>query len=95
MCYNLKKQKGFRIDPYLLAFLIIVLVGCVVGYAYYLREKNGDLREIEQGKCPACHKEGIEEVDRRGGGCSPRVVTFKCPHCKYENSFTIPGNCSL
>jgi len=83
------------IDIYLLLFLIIVLVGSVAVYIYYLKEKNEQLEAIQTGKCPKCKKESIVLNDQRGGGCGPKLVSFYCTECGYENSFSIESGCGL
>jgi ssDNA-binding Zn-finger/Zn-ribbon topoisomerase 1 len=67
----------------------------VVGYVYYLKEKNEALRMIQSGICPQCKKKSIVLSDQRGGGCGPKLVTFTCTECGYENSFSMEGGCSL
>jgi len=81
---------------YLLFFLLIVSVGLVVSYIYFMREKKANLQAIEKGICPKCHKEGMELIDQRSTGCSgPKMLTFECPHCNYVNTFNVNGgSCS-
>jgi len=75
-------------DIYLLAFLLIVLIGSVTVYIYYLKEKKEELSSIQRGFCPKCHQDTIELVDQRSGGCGgPNLLTFECPECGYTNSF--------
>jgi len=83
-------------DPYLLAFLLIVLIGSVTVYIYYLREKKAELAGIRQGFCPKCHQNSIELTDKRNGGCGgPALLTFSCNVCGYTNSFATheSGSC--
>jgi len=83
-------------DFYLLAFLFIVLVGSVMVYVYYLKEKHEDLDSIQRGFCPKCHHNSIELVDQRSGGCSgPKLLSYECPECGYYNSFAVEndGSC--
>jgi len=43
----------------------------------------------------------MELIDIRGSGCSPKIVTYRCFNCGYENSYTQKdgscgsGGCSL
>jgi RNase P subunit RPR2 len=67
----------------------------VVGYIYYQREKNEELREIQRGICPRCKQKSIVLSDERSAGCGPKLVSFTCTHCGYENSFSMNGGCSL
>jgi DNA-directed RNA polymerase subunit M/transcription elongation factor TFIIS len=76
-------------DPYLIAFLLIVGLGIVVGYAYYLKEKHEQLRAIESGICPKCGQKSIELTDQRGAGCGSKMVSFRCTVCEYENTFNV------
>ena len=81
---------------YLLFFLLIVIIGSVVSYIYFMREKKANLRAIEQGICPKCHKEGMLLVDQRSTGCGgPKLLTFECPNCDYVNTFNVNtgGSC--
>ncbi len=79
-------------DPYLIAFLLIVLIGSVTVYIYYLKEKREELASIERGFCPKCHQDTIELTDKRGGGCSgATLLTFTCTACGYTNSFATQG----
>jgi RNase P subunit RPR2 len=78
-----------------LLFLLIVGVGSVVGYIYYQREKNEELREIQEGICPHCKQKSIVLSDERGAGCGPKLVTFTCTQCGYQNSFSMNGGCGL
>ena len=64
-------------------------------YAYYLREKNSEYRIIKEGICPRCHHRSMVLSDQRGGGCGPRLVTYSCTECGYENSFSVDGSCGL
>ncbi len=82
-------------DIYLLLFLIIVLVGSVSVAIYYFKEKNEQLQAIQSGICPKCKKESIVLSDQRGGGCGPKLVSFYCTECGYENSFSINGGCGI
>ena len=66
-----------------------------MGYVYYLREKNEQLRMIQNGICPRCKRKSIVVSDERGGGCGPKLVTFSCTECGYQNSFSMSGGCSL
>lgn len=77
---------------YLLLFLLIVIVGLVVSYIYFMREKKAQLLAIEQGICPQCHEPTIEIADQRSTGCSgPKMVTFECTNCGYSSIFHIDG----
>ncbi len=87
--------KEHAIDIYLLLFLVIVLLGSISVYIYYLKEKNEHLRAIESGICPKCKKTSIVLNDRRDGGCGPRQVSFYCTECGYENSFSVNSGCGL
>jgi len=82
-------------DIYLLLFLIIVFVGSVSVYAYYLKDKSEQLKAIKTGICPKCHKESITISDQRGGGCGPKLVSFYCVECGYENSFSVNSGCGI
>jgi predicted RNA-binding Zn-ribbon protein involved in translation (DUF1610 family) len=84
------------IDFYTVFLVIFILVATVVGYGFYLREKNQELSKIEDGFCPKCKHKSIELIDVRGTGCSPKIITFRCNNCGYENSFTKPNSgCSI
>jgi len=72
--------------------MLILLVGSVVVYTYYLKEKTEELNSIKRGFCPRCHQNSIEVVDERSTGCgSPKMVTFECMECGYTNTFNIDG----
>ena len=81
---------------YLLFFLLIIIVGLVVSYIYFMREKKANLQAIEQGICPKCHEKSMELIDQRSTGCSgPKMLTFECQACKYVNTFHVEsGGCS-
>jgi RNase P subunit RPR2 len=81
---------------YLLFFLLIVIVGLIISYVFFMREKRSNLRAIEQGICPKCHQEGMELVDQRSTGCGgPKMLTFECKSCEYINTFHVEGgSCS-
>ncbi len=77
---------------YLLFFLLIIIVGLVVSYIYFMREKKANLQAIEQGICPKCHKASMELIDQRSTGCSgPKMLTFECQSCDYINTFHVQG----
>ena len=77
-------------DIYLLAFLLIILIGSVLVYIYYLKEKKEHLDSIRRGFCPRCNQDDIELTDQRSGGCSgPQMLTFECLSCGYINSFAV------
>jgi len=76
-------------DIYLILFLLIIGIGSVVTYGYYLREKNEHLRAIESGICPKCHQKTIVLTDQRGAGCGSKMVSFYCEACGYENTFNV------
>ena len=82
-------------DIYLLLFLLIVGIGSVAVYVYYLREKNQHLKAIQSGVCPKCKKESIVLNDQRSAGCGPKLVSFYCTECGYENSFSVDSGCGL
>jgi RNase P subunit RPR2 len=72
--------------------MLIILVGSVLGYVYYLKEKKEQLDAIKRGFCPSCHQKSINITDQRSAGCcGPKIVTFECTNCGYENSFSIEG----
>jgi hypothetical protein len=80
-------------DIYLLAFLLIILIGSVVVYIYYLKEKKDHLASIYRGFCPHCKEDNIELIDKRLGGCSgPQILTFECFSCGYTNSFAVDNS---
>jgi len=86
-------HKEFVIDLYLLAFLLIVLLGSVSVYIYYLKEKKEQLDSIKRGFCPQCKQKTIELTDQRSGGCSgPKILSFECTECGYTNSFAVEGD---
>ena len=82
-------------DIYVLLFMIIIFVGSILSYVYYLKDKANQFNMINRGICPFCKNESIELSDTRGGGCGPKLVSFKCSQCDYENSFSIPSNCKI
>ena len=76
--------------------MLIVLIGSVSVYAYYLKEKKVELDSIKRGFCPKCHQKSIELTDQRSGGCSgPKILSFECIECGYTNSFAVEndGSC--
>jgi len=80
-------------NPYLLFFLLIVIVGLVVSYFYFMREKKANLLAIQQGICPKCHQKSMELTDQRSTGCSgPKMLTFECQNCDYVNTFHVENN---
>jgi len=80
-------------DIYLLAFMLIILVGSVLVYIYYLKEKKEQLDSIRRGFCPKCKQNSIELTDQRSGGCSgPQMLSFECPECGYINSFAVDNS---
>ncbi len=82
-------------DIYLLAFLLIVLIGSVTVYIYYLKEKHSQLNTIERGFCPKCRHDSILLTDKRAGGsCSTKLVTYECETCGYTNSFSVDESCN-
>lgn len=80
-------------DFYLLAFLFIILIGSVLVYIYYLKEKKEQLDSIRRGFCPQCKQDNIELIDQRSGGCSgSQMLTFECLDCGYINSFAVDSS---
>jgi len=80
---------------YLLFFLLIVSIGIVISYIYFMKEKKDNLMAIEQGICPKCHKPTVEIIDQRSTGCSgPKMITFECKECKYHSVYHISGGSS-
>ena len=80
-------------DIYLLAFMLIILIGSVLVYIYYLKEKKEQLDSIRRGFCPQCKQNSIELTDQRSGGCSgPQMLSFECPECGYINSFAVDNS---
>ena len=75
--------------------IIFILVATIIGYYFYLREKNQEYEKAQEGYCPKCKQKSMELVDIRGSGCSPKIVTYRCYNCGYENSFTQASNCSI
>ncbi len=76
--------------------MLIVLIGSVSVYTYYLKEKKVELDSIKRGFCPKCHQKSIELTDQRSGGCSgPKILSFECIECGYTNSFAVEndGSC--
>ena len=89
-------RKEYLIDFYLLAFMIITLIGSVTVYIYYLKEKKEHLDSIKRGFCPKCRQNSIELTDQRSGGCSgPQILSFECLECGYANTFAVEngGSC--
>lgn len=82
-------------DYYLLAFMLIILIGSILTYVYYLKEKKEQLDSIKRGFCPKCKQKTIELSDQRSGGCSgPKILSFECLECGYVNSFAVENNSS-
>ena len=81
---------------YLLFFLLIVIVGLVVSYIYFMKEKKANLRAIEQGICPKCEQPSMVLTDQRSTGCGgPKMLTFECQACNYIGTFHVDGgSCS-
>lgn len=81
---------------YLISFLLIIFIGSIVTYIYYLKDKKMQLDSINRGFCPKCKTKNIELIDERSTGCSgPKMVMFECLDCGYVNSFAIQIKCSL
>jgi len=77
-------------DIYLLVLMLIILIGSVFVYIYYLKEKKEQLDIIRRGFCPQCKQNSIELTDQRSGGCSePNILSFSCIECDYTNSFAV------
>jgi predicted RNA-binding Zn-ribbon protein involved in translation (DUF1610 family) len=83
------------IDIYLSLFLGIGGMGCIISYAYYLKEKRDELKKIESGRCPRCGGKEIVMNDHRSAGCGNRIVGFRCRECGYENSFSMGNGCGI
>jgi len=81
---------------YLLFFLLIIIIGLVVSYIYFMKEKKANLRAIEQGICPKCAQPDMILTDQRSTGCGgPKMLTFECQTCKYIGTFHVNGgSCS-
>ncbi|MBA1419959.1 MAG: hypothetical protein FAF03_03630 [Epsilonproteobacteria bacterium] len=80
-------------DIYLLAFLLIILIGSVLVYVHYLKEKKEELDSIRRGFCPRCKQDSIELTDQRSGGCSgPQMLSYECLSCGYVNSFAVDSS---
>jgi len=76
--------------------MLIILIGSVFVYIYYLKEKKEQLDAIKRGFCPRCQHKSIELTDKRSSGCSgPQMLTFECLECGYVNSFAVEngGSC--
>ncbi len=80
-------------NVYLLFFLLITIVGLVISYIYFMREKKENLQAIQQGICPKCKQKNMELIDQRSTGCSgPKMLTFECKKCGYINTFNVNFN---
>ena len=81
---------------YLLFFLLIIIIGSIVSYIYFMKEKKANLKAIEQGICPKCEKPNMILIDQRSTGCGgPKMLTFECEACKYVGTFHVNGgSCS-
>ncbi len=78
---------------YLIFFMLIVLIGSVLGYIYYLKEKKEQLDSIGRGFCPRCKQNTIVLIDKRSHGCcGPQTVSFECEACGYTNSFVVQND---
>lgn len=83
-------------DYYMLGLMVLLLVGSVMVYVYYLKDKKEHLDSIKRGFCPKCKQDSIELTDQRSGGCSgPQMMMFECTSCGYTNSFAVqdPNSC--
>jgi len=77
---------------YLLFFLLIVSIGLIVSYIYFMKEKKANLLAIQQGICPKCKEKSMELIDQRTTGCGgPKMLTFECQSCKYVGIFHVDG----
>jgi len=80
-------------DFYLLTFLLIIFIGSMLVYVYYLSEKKEQLNSIRRGFCPQCRQDSIELIEQRSEGCSGiQLLSYKCSSCEYANSFTTSSN---
>jgi len=75
--------------------MVIIFAASVFGYGYYLKEKKEQLDAIKRGFCPSCHQNTIERSDERSAGCGPKIISFTCSNCGYENAFSVEGGCGL
>jgi len=76
--------------------MLIILLGSVFVYIYYLKDKKEQLDAIKRGFCPKCHQNSIELTDQRSSGCSgPKILSYECLECGYVNSFAVEngGSC--
>ena len=81
---------------YVILFMLIILIGSVMGYIYYLKEKKAQLDAIKRGFCPSCKQNTIEITDQRSSGCcGPKIITFECNSCGYTNTFSIDQGCRI
>jgi RNase P subunit RPR2 len=69
--------------------MLIIFVGSITVYAYYLKEKTDELTIIKRGFCPKCNtKDSIEISDSRSSGCcGVKTITYECSVCGYTNIF--------
>ncbi len=80
-------------DPFLLIFLLLTLIGIITVSVYYFKEKSHEYHTIKRGFCPKCRQKSILLTDKRGGGCSgTTLLTYRCELCDYHNSFSITEN---
>ena len=93
--YGKIEEKGEPIDLFTIFLIIFILIASIIGYTYYLKEKDIEYSQINDGVCPKCKNRTIELVDVKGSGCSPKLITYRCYNCGYENSFTESSSCSL
>ena len=75
--------------------MLIIFGASVFGYGYYLKEKKEQLDAIKRGFCPSCHQNTIEVSDERRAGCGPKIISFTCLSCGYENAFSVESGCGL
>jgi RNase P subunit RPR2 len=76
--------------------MLIILLGSVFVYIYYLKDKKEQLDAIKRGFCPKCHQKSTELTDQRSSGCSgPKILSYECLECGYVNSFAVEnsGSC--
>lgn len=76
--------------------MLIIILGTVFVYIYYLKDKKEQLDAVKRGFCPQCHQKSIELTDQRSGSCSgPKILSYECLECGYANSFAVEnsGSC--
>lgn len=77
-----------------IAIITILLVLVFLSLKYLFKNKNEDIKYLNQNKCPHCKNTLLDEDVHSRNFCSSgtKMITITCSQCGFRETYNVPNN---